>query len=177
MENADLDGVLGCCRQRGGKPQCEPRRGGEPTAGNRSLGDRTDYIEHRKSLCVDARVRPWRCDALCPGRKGRAKVTLSNNPLIDKKYSNHAQACIFFMQSYLPIKYTDCSFFMLPAGTGPGDNGLADTCIACGAGRSHRNRRLRCAPRPPFRHPRADLTVEPMSDNLPAGCPISPAAR
>ena len=55
MENSDFDRVLG----RGGEaasvpvqPECQSRRGGKPTAGERSLRDRANECLHRDVLLL-----------------------------------------------------------------------------------------------------------------------------
>ncbi len=51
MENADLDRFLRFGGQNGRHRKRKPGRGGEPAAGNRSLCDRTDGVNHCCFLC------------------------------------------------------------------------------------------------------------------------------
>ena len=52
MEDADLDGVLGLGGQCRRKAECQSRRRGKQTAGERSRGDRADGCMHRDVLLL-----------------------------------------------------------------------------------------------------------------------------
>ena len=75
MQDADLDGVLGL-GGRHGRQKAERKPGGQkPAAGDRSLGDRTDGMDHRDVPLV-------RRTRLSPGRGPRTSAIASHVPML-----------------------------------------------------------------------------------------------